>query len=271
MVKSSTLGFVLAFAILFKLEKFSLKLAGVLVVMIVGVCMMVVGETAFNVIGFVLLLLASAFSGLRWSLTQILLLRHQATANPFATLFYLTPAMFVTLFLLALPVEGISNFLVGLNELAANKGTFWTVCLLIFPGCLAFLMTTAEFALLRRISVVTLSVCGIFKEVITISAGGIIFDEKLSALNTSGIVVTILAIVGYRYSRLDATQNSTTNDNQRRTSEERAPMLSDDTPDNHEHEHPQDRIPAADSGFRPGFTFPARTPLESDIDRGHAN
>jgi solute carrier family 35 protein C2 len=132
-------------------------------------------------------------------LTQILLLRNRATSNPFSTIFFLTPVMFVALFALALPIEGPSNVIEGIRELSRSKGGFFSFILMLFPGFLAFMMVAAEFALLQRTSVVTLSVCGIFKEVLTISAAGIVFGDDLSPVNVSGLVVTIASIAAYNY------------------------------------------------------------------------
>ena len=84
MCKSSVLGFVLLFAFLFRLEKPTWQLLTIIAAMTAGVVMMVAGEAAFNVTGFALIMSASFFSGFRWSLTQILLLKHHATHNPFA-------------------------------------------------------------------------------------------------------------------------------------------------------------------------------------------
>ncbi|GAB7347618.1 hypothetical protein MBLNU459_g4491t1 [Dothideomycetes sp. NU459] len=202
MCKSSVLAFVLIFAFLFRLEKPSLRLGGIIFFMTAGVVMMVAGETAFSAIGFILVMSAAFFSGFRWSLTQILLLRNPATSNPFSTLFFLTPVMFVALLVIALPVEGPSEIRAGFQVLAESRGTFGAVGILLFPGLLAFLMTASEFALLQRTSVVTLSVCGIFKEVLTISAAGFVFGDKLTPINISGLVVTISSIAAYNYIKI---------------------------------------------------------------------
>ena len=226
MCKSSTLGFVLLFAIVFRLEKASWKLAGIILIMTLGVIMMVYGETAFSALGFILLMMASFFSGLRWSLTQMLLRRHPATANPFASLFFLTPIMFVTLFILAVPIEGFMPVKQGFDELAQKKGLFFSILILLFPGSLAFLMTSAEFALLKRTSVVTLSVCGIFKEVITITAGTFIFDDTLTTINVSGLLVTISAIGAYNWIRMKKMKRKAIMKAQQESLEEQTPMLS---------------------------------------------
>ena len=202
MCKSSVLGFVLVFALLFRLEKPSLKVGAIILTMMVGVLMMVAGETAFNILGFILVMSAAFFSGFRWSLTQILLLRTPATSNPFSSIFFLAPVMFAVLLVIALPVEGPIELAEGLRNLSESRGIAGSIGIILFPGVLAFLMTASEFALLKRTSAVTLSVCGIFKEVLTISAAGLIFGDPLTPINISGLCVTIASIAAYNYMKM---------------------------------------------------------------------
>jgi solute carrier family 35 protein C2 len=202
MCKSSSLAFVLLFAFVFQLESPSWRLVAIIATMTAGVIMMVAGEVAFSALGFVLVISAAFFSGFRWALTQILLLRNPATANPFSSIFYLAPIMFVALFLIAIPVEGFPALFEGLQILMEQKGPILGPLLLLFPGVIAFCMTASEFALLKRTSVVTLSIAGIFKEVVTISAAGIVFGDNLTPINISGLVVTISAITAYNYIKI---------------------------------------------------------------------
>ncbi|EON65512.1 hypothetical protein W97_04750 [Coniosporium apollinis CBS 100218] len=202
MCKSSVLGFVLLFAFLFRLEKPSWRLGGIIATMTVGVVMMVAGETAFNAVGFILIMSSALSSGFRWSLTQILLLRNPATSNPFSSIFFLAPIMFLSLIVIAIPVEGFHDLTEGFGKLTEAKGNVLGVLILLFPGTLAFLMTSSEFALLKRTSVVTLSICGIFKEVVTISAASVVFKDKLTSINLSGLVVTIGSIAAYNYMKI---------------------------------------------------------------------
>jgi solute carrier family 35, member C2 len=203
MCKSSVLGFVLFFAFLFRLERPSWKLGGVITAMTIGVFLMVEGETEFKLKGFFLVMTAAASSGLRWSLTQILLIRHPATSNPFSSIFFLAPIMFVTLFFLALPVEGLGDLYNAYIRLGNQHGFVLAPLILLFPGCLAFCMTASEFALLQRTSVVTLSICGIFKEVLTISTAAIVFGDELTPINGVGLVITILTIAAYNYIKIN--------------------------------------------------------------------
>lgn len=201
MCKSSSLAFVLMFAFLFRLEKPTWKLVTVIATMTVGVIMMVAGEVEFDILGFILIISAAFFSGFRWGLTQILLLRNPATSNPFSSIFFLAPVMFLTLICIAIPVEGFPALIESLKVLMSEWGMV-APFLLLFPGTIAFLMTACEFALLQRTSVVTLSIAGIFKEVVTISVSTLVFDDKLTPINISGLFVTIGAICAYNWIKI---------------------------------------------------------------------
>src|SRR5579862_8547240 len=146
MCKSSSLAFVLMFAFLFHLESPSIKLVLIIASMTVGVVMMVAGEAAFNLLGFILVITAAFSSGFRWALTQILLLRNPATSNPFSSIFFLAPVMFISLIVIAIPVEGLGPLSERFSELVAKEGIILGSAMLIFPGVIAFLMTASEFA-----------------------------------------------------------------------------------------------------------------------------
>ncbi|KAI1826421.1 triose-phosphate transporter family-domain-containing protein [Xylaria intraflava] len=202
MCKSSALAFVLLFAFVFRLETPTWRLVAIIATMTAGVIMMVAGEVEFHLGGFFLIISSAFFSGFRWGLTQILLLRHPATSNPFSSIFFLSPIMFGILLLIALPVERFPAFWEGIQTLSKEWGALKTPLLLLFPGTIAFLMTASEFALLQRSSVVTLSIAGIFKEVVTIIVAALVFDDKLTPINISGLLVTLLAITAYNYIKL---------------------------------------------------------------------
>ncbi|KAL2885484.1 hypothetical protein HOO65_080434 [Ceratocystis lukuohia] len=201
MCKSSSLAFVLMFAFIFRLEKPTWRLVAIIAIMTLGVVMMVAGEVEFSFLGFCLVILAAFFSGFRWGLTQILLLRNPATSNPFLSIFFLAPIMFTTLIIIAIPVEGFGALFNGIGELFREHGILAPLFLL-FPGSIAFCMTAAEFALLQRTSVVTLSIAGIFKEVVTICAASLIFHDTLTRVNFLGLITTMIAIAAYNYIKI---------------------------------------------------------------------
>lgn len=192
--------------------------------MTLGVVMMVAGETAFHTLGFILVMASACSSGFRWSLTQILLLRNPATANPFSSIFFLAPVMFISLLVLAIPVEGFPALQEGLAHLFEMKGTGLGIGILLFPGVLAFLMTASEFALLKRTSVVTLSICGIFKEVVTITTANIVFDDPLTPINITGLIVTIGSIAAYNYMKFSKMRDEALMKAHLQNQEEYAPL-----------------------------------------------
>ena len=201
MCKSSSLAFVLIFAFIFRLEKPTWMLVAIITIMTVGVIMMVSSESeaTFVLIGFILIMTASALSGLRWSLTQVLLVRNPATSNPFSTIFFLAPVMFVSILCVAVPVEGFSPLFTRYGELVAEWGFIPANVILVCPGIIAFLMVASEFALLQRSSVVTLSVAGIFKEILTITAAAVVFGDPLTPVNISGLAITIVSVGWYNW------------------------------------------------------------------------
>jgi len=207
MLKTSSLVFVLLFGILFKLEKFNWRLIVIVFVMTISVTMMVAkpvksaDDSPNETKGILFVLTASMMSGLRWSFTQILLKRNKNpyTTNSINTIFYLSPTMCVTLFFLGLIFEGGSEFIHA--EIWQERGIFTTLCLMIVPGFLAFMMTLCEFKLLSVVQVITLSIAGIFKELLTIALSSIIFGDKLSWLNMLGLFITLGDILWYNVYR----------------------------------------------------------------------
>lgn len=203
MVKLLLVAFVLIFGVLFKLEVFTWRLAGIVGIMIIGVTMMVgkgdAGPSNDAIFGLFLVLVASCLSGLRWALTQLVLKLNPHVTNAVATIFYLAPAMCVFLLISGAFLEGIGNFFA--NDLWVQSGVVRTFCILSLPGVLVFFMTIFELSLLQRSHVVTLSIAGIFKELLTIGASMFVFGDELSAIKVVGLFVTLADIVWYNYYR----------------------------------------------------------------------
>ncbi|ODV59057.1 TPT-domain-containing protein [Ascoidea rubescens DSM 1968] len=210
MVKSSSIMFVLLFGILFGLESASWTIGGIVSIMTIGVILLVAGggtpsdenvnsNAGFQVIGFFLVLTSSIMSGLRWTFTQLLLKKNKYTSNPISTIFYLAPLMSAILFVIGNFLEDITK--VFENKIWKEKGIVLTLLIFIFPGVLAFFMTIFEFALLQRSHVITLSIAGIFKELLTIVASVITFGDSLNFLNIVGLIITLSAIIWYNWFR----------------------------------------------------------------------
>jgi len=115
---------------------------------------------------FIQVMAASVLGGLRWSLLQILLERTDtksvSLANPISTIFFLSPIMGVCLCIVAGIFEGFGTIF-GSPFFATAGSAMGTLGLLFLGGVFAFMMVLAEFNLIARTSVVTLSVLGIIK------------------------------------------------------------------------------------------------------------
>ncbi|SAL96636.1 hypothetical protein [Absidia glauca] len=224
MCKSSTLAFVLVFAFLFKLENPNLRLVGIIVIITAGVVLMVSDETEFVLSGFIQVMSASALGGLRWALTEVLLRKEgMGLTNPFASIFFLAPAQAVILIVIAGIVEGYGTIFNSAFFASFAEGAH-TAGIILLGGVLAFCMIMAEFFLIKRTSVVTLSVCGIFKEVATIFISTIVFGDRLTLVNIIGLCITLFGIGLYNWMKIRAASLSVRNDIQQQQQQQQQHM-----------------------------------------------
>ncbi|KAL0088248.1 triose-phosphate transporter family-domain-containing protein [Phycomyces blakesleeanus] len=212
MVKSSTPVWVLLFSFIFGFEKPRLVLITIIVVMVVGVSLTVEGETKFDRLGFGLVLVAAIVSGLRWNLTQLLLQQDRlGMNNPIATLYYLSPVMFITMLSLSLLVENPIDQFKHSKHFDSLSHVIESFGLMSIGGVLAFCMTLAELYLIKSTNTVTLSVAGISKEIVIITLSVLIYGDVLSQKTLIGLFISIVGIIAYNYnihSRKKAAMNS---------------------------------------------------------------
>ncbi|KAI9282707.1 triose-phosphate transporter family-domain-containing protein [Sporodiniella umbellata] len=203
MVKSSTPIWVLIFSFLFGFEKPRFRLISIILIMVAGVVLTVEGETKFDALGFGLVLTASIVSGLRWSMTQ-LLLQHETLGmdNPIATLYYLSPIMFITMLTLSLALENPLEQFQHSKHFDTLSHVTESLGLMSIGGFLAFAMTLAELYLIKNTNTVTLSVAGISKEIVIITLSVIIYGDVLTPKNLLGLFVSIVGIIAYNYHKL---------------------------------------------------------------------
>ncbi|SCV05631.1 LANO_0H11738g1_1 [Lachancea nothofagi CBS 11611] len=221
-VKSSSIAFVLLFGCIFKTEKFHWRLMVIVLVMFLGVLMMIYKpdmaaqkpDGNHEVLGVLLVLGSSALSGLRWVYTQLILQRGETNSprepdkkTPIDTIYQLAPVMGFTLLITSLIVErpfpGIfHSHLFQINDSVSIGSVLRGVVLIGVPGVLVFLMTICEFGILQRAHVLTLSVAGVVKELLTIAASMLILREKLTGLNNwLGMFIILLDVSYYNVYR----------------------------------------------------------------------
>jgi len=202
MIKSSTPVFVLLFAFLFSLEKPSFKLVGIIVIIVFGVFIMVMEETEFNFFGFMEVVIATVLGGLRWSMTQILLQKESlGLTNPIVTNFYLTPVMAFTVLVFSVLHEGVGSILSS-SFFSGILNTVRTLGYMCFGGSIAFLMIIAEYNIIMNTGVVTLSVAGIFKEIIVLVCSHFIFHDTFTTQAVIGLIISLIGIGLYNYHKI---------------------------------------------------------------------
>ncbi|KAI7817951.1 triose-phosphate transporter family-domain-containing protein [Gamsiella multidivaricata] len=209
MIKSSTPIWVLIFAFFFRLEKPRMSLILIIGVIVIGVILTVAGETQFDMTGFILVLFAAVMSGLRWSLTQMLLQKDQlGMDNPVATLYYISPIMFAIMSLLSLVIEDPFVQFASSEFFDDFRSGVFIMMMVGGGGFLAFAMTVAEFKLIKNTGTVTLSVAGISKEIVVISLSMLIFGDRLTFVNLLGLLVSIGGIMAYNYEKVKKLQQN---------------------------------------------------------------
>lgn len=196
MTKSTSIIFILFFALIFKLEQCRLSLVFVVLFIAVGLFLFTYQSTQFNLEGFVLVLIASILAGMRWTLAQAVTQKNElGLGNPVDMMYHIQPWMIVGLLPLSVGVEGV--------DFAASSHTFGykepmlmlqTAGLLFAGACIAFCLEFSEYLLLSQTSSLTLSIAGIFKEVCTLYLAAQINGDTMSGINAVGLIVCLLGI-----------------------------------------------------------------------------
>jgi hypothetical protein len=77
----------------------------------------------------------------------------------------------------------------------------WSMAAVCLAASMAFLLLMFELYIVSFTSSLSLNVIGTFKEMVTISAGVLLFGDQINATNGLGVVVTVIGIVGYNHQR----------------------------------------------------------------------
>ncbi|KAI7894288.1 triose-phosphate transporter family-domain-containing protein [Mucor mucedo] len=184
MIKSSTPVWVLIFSFMFGFEKPRINLIAVISCIVFGVWLTIDGEPKFDTKGFILVLTAAVASGLRWNMTQYLMKSSKGNIkenSPLATMYHLSPIMFITMLMLSLIIEKpFHQQPSSIYYFDSLQKSLMSVLIMSFGGVLAFIMTIAELYLIKGTSTVTLSVAGISKEIVVISLSVLIYGDELT-------------------------------------------------------------------------------------------
>mmetsp|Transcript_17632 Transcript_17632/g.38518 ORF Transcript_17632/g.38518 Transcript_17632/m.38518 type:complete len:390 (+) Transcript_17632:220-1389(+) len=197
MVKSSTPIFVLFWAYLFKIERITWPLIGVILIIALGEFLTVLGEVNFVFRGFALCVLASVLSGARWTLVQLKLQKMDPPLDStIVTMKLLSPSMFWSMLILSMVIE--RPWIKLFEEQYGNIQLGTTFLLGVIGGSLAITMIICELFLILRASAIVLMIGGVIKELTTIIVGVSLFGDSLNITNTVGVCVVFSGVALYK-------------------------------------------------------------------------
>lgn len=199
MTKTTSTPFILFFGLVLKLERKHWSQVVIVLLITTGLIMFTYKSTAFSFIGFIMVLTAAFFSGIRWTLSQLIMQKSKlGLENPIDFIFHIQPLMILTLLPIAIGVEGVS--------IAASEDTFrfqelstftHTFFLMTVGGLIAFCMEVAEFLVVTCASSLTLAIIGVFKEVTILTLAVIIKGNEITFINLCGMVICLLGIFAH--------------------------------------------------------------------------
>lgn len=219
-LKGTAPVFVMLWGLALGVERFSVPLLGCLLAISGGIALASAGEMDFVLAGLVLQLSATALGGFRWALTQVALKGRAAAAAaapspaaataaaaapaatampPLTATLYTSPATAAAVAPFALLLEGraVAAHLTA-NPLGAVAAT---AAVLGGIASAVFVLLLAEYTLVRDTSSLALAVAGVFKELLTIAGGVVLFGDHLSAAAAGGFCVAHVGIGAYLYLR----------------------------------------------------------------------
>lgn len=213
MTKSTTIVFILFFAILLGLERKSWSLVLIVVMIAGGLFMFTYKQTHFDAIGFAFILFASFTSGIRWSFAQVIMQKSKlGLHNPVDMIFHMQPWMILSIIPFTLGFEGkhLLESLDRINQIPNGEITI-LISKLSFGAIIAFLMEISEFLVLSHTSSLTLSITGIFKDICQVVLAVTLYDDdQLSPMNILGLILCLCGIgchIIHKYTILSRSKN----------------------------------------------------------------
>ena len=172
MVKASAPIFVVISAYLFGIEKITVPLILVVLVISSGELLTVLGEVDFHMLGFIYAMIASVLSGMRWTVVQLQIQKlDPPLKTPITTMRVLSPVMFFCMCILSIISEQPWEKFKGTNYMDTFDDAAKTVGLGVLGAVLAICMLTCEFHLIMKSSAIVLMIGGVLKELTTILIG----------------------------------------------------------------------------------------------------
>ncbi|CAD6237241.1 GSCOCG00002211001-RA-CDS [Cotesia congregata] len=197
MTKSTSIIFILGFSLVFNLEKKSWSLVGVVIMISSGLIMFTYKSTQFVVAGFILCLLASFASGLRWTMAQLIMQKSKlGIKSPIDMMYYMQSWMLLAIFPMALWFESQEMFYnIQKIDWSQPHQVLWTITAVFIGAILAFNMEVMEFMVVTYTSSLTLAILGILKEICILVLAFAFKGDQISRINFFGLLLCLGGIV----------------------------------------------------------------------------
>lgn len=121
--------------------------------------------------------------------------------NPLATNLFLAPIMAFSLLIACAVMEGFPTVFRS-SFFSTATSTFEILSMIALGGIIAFFMVVSEFFLISTTSVVTFSIAGILKEIITLLGARHVYGDEFPPNKVIGLIISISGIALYNYVRL---------------------------------------------------------------------
>lgn len=208
-IKSAGPVWLLIWSFVLKLEQPNVPLVVVIVLICAGAWLAVADfsgedaevqdekEASDTALGIFLVGLATAASGMRWAMAQLLIQAGFTKMHPVAALRFTAPVCALTILPGFLFIEAStlsqSEFLEDSTLIATGAG------LMALAALMALALILAEFQIINVYSAVTMTIGGVVKELLTISMAVAFFAEDLTWNNLVGAGLVIVAVLYYSY------------------------------------------------------------------------
>jgi solute carrier family 35, member C2 len=202
-IKSSVLIWTFFWGVVLGIEKFRMTTFSAVIGICFGLSLAVASSTDVSMLGVMLVLGASGMSGIRWAMTQKLMVVDEQSTNIFVNVYRFVPSSAVSMLVVACIIDvkpfAESDF-VHESSLAEAVTFFLFSCA---GGVIAFVLITTEVYLVGLLSSLSLGVLGQVKEIIQIVLAMIVFHDRLNIINVGGIVIAMVAIGFYKKFKSD--------------------------------------------------------------------
>lgn len=188
MLKAFTPVSVLLISVLFQIEGTTIPEFIIVLVICLGVCLTTIGELKFSLIGFTCQLIGTTAESVRLVLTNVLLRQHKL--DPLSSLYYIAPICTISIGICFLYYEHHLFRPPYIDILHLPS----TVAILLINGLVAFNLNISVMLLIANTSAMTLTLSGIFKDLLLVGSSIVFFQSSITRLQCIGYALALLGL-----------------------------------------------------------------------------